>query len=106
MEAMVYLVIGITIAFLLTATMIFSVCQCISKNSRNNSEASKLANESEFDRRSSRSNLRNSYLQQSPMTDETISLDDFEHISTRYVLCTHHLKNLHIPSYGLLNKHP
>ena len=44
MEAMVYLVIGITIAFLLTATMIFSVCQCITKNSRSNSEASKLAN--------------------------------------------------------------
>ena len=44
MEAMVYLVIGITIAFLLTATMIFSVCQCITKNSRSNAEASKLAN--------------------------------------------------------------
>ena len=90
METMVYLVIGIAIAFLITATMIFSVCHCISRNSRNNPEASKLANESqsEFDRRSTRSNLRNSYLQQSPMTDETISLanlDDFEHLSARYI---------------------
>ena len=93
---MIYLVIGVTIAFLLTSTMIFTVCHCINRRLRgpeneNSQNASKMATEAdEFDhlqphqRSSSRQTFnRQSYLQQSPLTEETISLDDFDRRSLR-----------------------
>jgi hypothetical protein len=83
MEAMVYLIIGITIAFLLTATLLFAICQCVAKpKSSNMNQHTEMLNQSEeadySDRRSNSHHSRHSFLQQSPMTEETISLDDFE----------------------------
>ena len=43
--------------------------------------------------------MRNSYLQQSPMTDETISLDDFDQISTRYIKIFTNARPLFLGSY-------
>lgn len=73
MEAVVYLVIGLTVTFLLSASLIFAICQCVSgrKPASNCGEAiTNSASEDAF--------RRQSYLQQSPMTEETISLDDFD----------------------------
>lgn len=83
---MIYLVIGATMAFLVTATLIYSVCHCLNKGatSGGGQASSKLTAEDELDltlrsRNSSRQTFnRQSYLQQSPMTEETISLEDFE----------------------------
>ena len=93
MESVIYLVIGVTVAFLLTATLIFTVCHCLNKppRSANNGATSKLTSEDEFDhqQRSSSQHTfnRHSYLQQSPMTEETISLDEFDH--SRHVVHVH-----------------
>ena len=85
---MIYLVIGVTAAFLLTATLIFTVCHCLHKTptaalrSENNPKLTSEAIEGLGSRRNSSRQLvnfqRQSYLQQSPMTEETISLDDFD----------------------------
>lgn len=81
---MIYLVIGITMAFLLTATLIYSVCHCVSKNTHQplaNKTSETLDNIGEISshRSTSRQTFnRHSYLQQSPMTEETISLDEYE----------------------------
>ena len=80
MQAMIYLVIGITIAFILTSTLIFSVCHCIkSGSSHRKNDGGKLVSSqdnSESERKATFQ--RHSYLQQSPMTEETISLEDFD----------------------------
>ena len=93
MQALIYLIIGITIAFILTSTLIFSVCHCIKASSSQNNQDSKLVSnqqelvatidESEsrnstFQRRRNSNFQRQSYLQQSPMTEETISLEEFD----------------------------
>ena len=85
MEAMIYLVIGVCAAFLVTATLIFTVCHCLNKHpaaaAANHAKLmTSEAGQDEFDRRSSSRHTfnRHSYLQQSPMTEETISLDDFD----------------------------
>jgi len=87
MQTLIYLIIGITIAFILTSTLIFSVCHCI-KNSQNTQESKLVSNQqdltdesdhnSTFQRRRNSNFQRQSYLQQSPMTEETISLEEFD----------------------------
>ena len=92
MQALIYLIIGITIAFILTSTLIFSVCHCIKASSQNNQDSKLVSNQQELVatidesesrnstfQRSRNSNFqRQSYLQQSPMTEETISLEEFD----------------------------
>ncbi len=89
MEAMIYMVIGVTAAFLLTSALIYTVCHCINRPLANAASASKLDDGEQLQpqqprRSSSRQTFnRQSYLQQSPMTEETISLDDFDRGSVR-----------------------
>ena len=95
MQTLIYLIIGITIAFILTSTLIFSVCHCIKASASQNNQDSKLVSNqqelvaniaideaesrnSTFQRRRNSNFQRQSYLQQSPMTEETISLEEFD----------------------------
>ena len=75
MQALIYLVVGITIAFILTSTLIFSVCHCIKTNSHRN-ETKLVSQERDSTRKATFQ--RQSYIQQSPMTEETISLEEFD----------------------------
>lgn len=76
MEALIYMAVGATIAFLMTATLLFAVCHCLGRP-KNQQET--LTSETRDDELRSQHSHRHSFLQASPMTEESISLNDYDH---------------------------